>query len=84
MPHLKVRMTDLGVTDLIFKFSMNFIPFGDLKKDRFECLGYSVTPGVLNMKGECTSYDDEAEEAICKFELTGEFENYYFGLEVNL
>lgn len=82
-PHMKIRMSELGVDVVRIKFSMNFIPFVELEMHHLYCMGYSVTPGILNVRGNCISYDDDAEEATCEYELTGEFENYYFGLEVN-
>jgi len=83
-PHLKLKMNDLGIFYIRIKMSMNFIPFVDLQKHHLNCIGYSVTPGVLNLEGECVSFDDDAEEADCVFAYTGEIEGYYFGLEVNI
>lgn len=82
-PHVKIRMVEIGVKMLTVKFSLNFVPI-DLQKQHLSCVGYSVSPGMLNLDGECISFDDDAEEAVCEFELTGEVENYYFGLEANV
>lgn len=81
--HLKIRMSDIGVNELKIEFALNFIPFVDFQKENLSCVGYSITPGILNLEGECDSYDDDAETAVCIFKFTGEIEGYYFGLEAS-
>ena len=67
-----------GISSLKIKFQLLYLPANVRASKKLECRAFSFFTEKKNLYGKLIEFDEDNETAICEFDGSYNFSNYYF------